>query len=56
MALHVVLAPMKSWTLIGRGLINSVTCLKYLTKLVSEKMLIEFGGYFRRCNFVEVLK
>ena len=38
------------------GLINSVTCLKYLTKLVSEKMLIEFGGYFRRCNFVEVLK
>lgn len=30
--------------------------LYYLTKLVSEKMLIEFGGYFRRCNFVEVLK
>ena len=40
MVLHVVLTPMKSWTLIGRELINSVTCLKYLTKLVSEKMLI----------------
>ena len=29
MVLHVVLTPMKSWTLIGRELINSVTCLKY---------------------------
>ena len=27
MALHVVLTPMKSWTLIGREWINSVTCL-----------------------------
>ena len=29
MVLHVVLSPMNSWTLIGRDLINSVTCLKY---------------------------
>ena len=29
MVLHVVLTPMKSWTLIGRELINSVMCLKY---------------------------
>ena len=29
MDLHVVLTPMKSWTLIGREGINFVTCLKY---------------------------